>query len=64
MDDAGKAVRLGLFCGKTIFDAFVKALGELGAAMGVQGPVDVALANAVRAQSLQVLFDNLPISFL
>ncbi|KAK5972294.1 Membrane associated protein Hem [Trichostrongylus colubriformis] len=35
-------------------DAGKSALGELGAAMGVQGPVDVALANAVRAQSLQI----------
>ncbi|EYB85354.1 hypothetical protein Y032_0300g1816 [Ancylostoma ceylanicum] len=30
------------------------ALGELGAAMGMQGPIDIALSNAVRAQSLQV----------
>ncbi|VDO42186.1 unnamed protein product [Haemonchus placei] len=35
-------------------DAGKSALGELGNAMGVQGPVDVALANAVRAQSLQL----------
>ncbi|KAK6747576.1 hypothetical protein RB195_000646 [Necator americanus] len=30
------------------------ALGELGAAMGVQGPIDIALSNAVRAQSVQI----------
>ncbi|KAJ1352261.1 hypothetical protein KIN20_008556 [Parelaphostrongylus tenuis] len=30
------------------------ALGELGAAMGLQGPVDIALSNAVRAQSQQM----------
>ncbi|RCN35023.1 hypothetical protein ANCCAN_19121 [Ancylostoma caninum] len=30
------------------------ALGELGAAMGMQGPIDIALSNAVRAQSLQI----------
>ncbi|KAK6009410.1 hypothetical protein OSTOST_25654 [Ostertagia ostertagi] len=41
-----------LYC--SMDDAGKSALGELGAAMGVQGPVDVALANAVRAQSLQI----------
>ncbi|VDM63170.1 unnamed protein product [Angiostrongylus costaricensis] len=30
------------------------ALGELGAAMGIQGPIDIALSNAVRAQSQQM----------
>ncbi|VDM68353.1 unnamed protein product [Strongylus vulgaris] len=35
-------------------DAGKAALGELGAAMGVEGPIDIALSNAVRAQSLQI----------
>ncbi|KIH65736.1 hypothetical protein ANCDUO_03941 [Ancylostoma duodenale] len=34
--------------------ALEQALGELGAAMGMQGPIDIALSNAVRAQSLQI----------
>ncbi|VDL69231.1 unnamed protein product [Nippostrongylus brasiliensis] len=37
-----------------VHTALEQALGELGAAMGVQGPVDVALANAIRAQNLQI----------
>ncbi|KAK6041551.1 hypothetical protein COOONC_20946 [Cooperia oncophora] len=41
-----------LYC--SMDDAGKSALGELGAAMGVQGPVDVALSNAIRAQNLQI----------
>ncbi|CAJ0604279.1 unnamed protein product [Cylicocyclus nassatus] len=35
-------------------DAGKAALGELGAAMGIEGPIDIALSNAVRAQSMQL----------
>ncbi|KJH45943.1 hypothetical protein DICVIV_08021 [Dictyocaulus viviparus] len=45
-----------LYCGMD--DSDKATCGELGAALGLESPVDIALSNAVRAQSLQISPDE------